>query len=165
MPATASPAWDRSGAFLLGRFVITGSVTTWAKYVDLAYPGRKPADWQTWLSALQANLREPGRVKAARQMGSSKASKASIRDAAAQRANVRAPVLVVMGGDDSDFPDPEAEAAAIVDLLPPGLGRYRMIENAGHYPHAQYPREVAAAIIAFLTEAHPRSRSRPCPSP
>jgi pimeloyl-ACP methyl ester carboxylesterase len=55
-----------------------------------------------------------------------------------------------MGSDDSDFPDPEAEAAAIVGLLPAGLGRYAMIENAGHYPHAQYPQEVAAALLPFL---------------
>jgi pimeloyl-ACP methyl ester carboxylesterase len=155
----------RRGALLLGRFVITGSVRAWAKYLDVAYPGRKPADWDTWLSELQANLREPGRVTAAQQMANSKASKAAIKDAAAQLANVRGPVLVVMGGNDPDFPDPEAEAAAIVDLLPAGLGRYQMIENAGHYPHAEYPQEVAAAIIPFLTEANPRSRSRTCPSP
>lgn len=152
----------RRGALLLGRFVTAGSVKTCAKYLNVAYPGRKPADWDTWLCELEANLREPGRVKAAQQMAN---SKASIKYAAAQLANVRGPVLVVMGGNDSDFPDPEAEAAAVVDLLPAGLGRYQMIENAGHYPHAQYPQEVAAAIIPFLTEANPKTRSRPCPSP
>ena len=73
-------------------------------------------------------------------------------DAAAQLANVRCPVLVVMGRNDSDFPDPEAEATAIVGLLPAGLGRYEMIEGAGHYPHAQYPQQVADAILPFLTE-------------
>ncbi|MEP7330577.1 MAG: hypothetical protein ABI692_00670 [Terracoccus sp.] len=115
----------RRGALLLGRFVVAGSVKTWATYLNVAYPGRKPADWDTWLCELEANLREPGRVKAAQQMANSKASKATIKDAAAQLANVRRPVLVVMGGNDSDFPDPEAEAAAIVDLLPAGLGRTR----------------------------------------
>jgi pimeloyl-ACP methyl ester carboxylesterase len=136
------------GALLLGRFVFTGSVKAWSKYLDVAYPGRKPADWDTWLAALQAKLTEPGRMKAAQKMARSNAV-----DAAAQLANVRCPALVVMGRDDSDFPDPEAEAAAIVGLLPTGLGRYEMIDNAGHYPHAQYPQQVADALLPFLAKA------------
>jgi pimeloyl-ACP methyl ester carboxylesterase len=143
----------RRGALLLGQFVFTGSVKAWSKYLDVAYPGRKPADWDTWLAALQANLREPGRVEAAQKMANSKASTATLKDAAAQLANVRCPALVVMGRDDSDFPDPEAEAAAIVGLLPTGLGRYAMIENAGHYPHAQYPQQVTDALLPFLAKA------------
>ena len=138
----------RRGMFLLARFIFTGSVKAWSKYLDMAYPGRKPADWDTWLAALQANLREPGRVKAAQKMGSSKPV-----DAAAQLANVRCPALVVMGRDDSDFPEPEAEAVAIVGLLPAGLGRYEMIENAGHYPHAEYPQQVADALLPFIAKA------------
>jgi len=137
----------RRGALLLGRFILTGSVKTWSKYLDVAYPERKPADWDTWLAALQANLREPGRVKAAQSMIKSRPA-----DAAAQLANVQCPALVVMGSDDPDFPDPEAEAAAIVGLLPHGLGRYEIIENAGHYPHAQYPQQVADVILPFLAE-------------
>ena len=137
------------GALLLGRFVFTGSVKAWSKYLDVAYPGRKPADWDTWLAALQAKLTEPGRMKAAQKMARSNAV-----DAAAQLANVRCPALVVMGRDDSDFPDPEAEAAAIVGLLPTGLGRYAMIDNAGHYPHAQYPQQVADALLPFLSLIH-----------
>ncbi len=140
-------AHHRRGVLLLGEFGLTGSVRIWSKYLDVAYPGRKPADWDTWLPALQANLREPGRIKAAQSMGRSKAV-----DAAAQLANVRCPALVVMGRNDPDWPDPEAEAAAIVGLLPAGLGRYEMIENAGHYPHAQYPQQVADALLPFLAE-------------
>lgn len=135
----------RRGALLLGQFVLTGSINAWSKYLDVAYPGRKPADWDNWLVALQTNLREPGRVKAAQKMGSTKPV-----EAAAQLANVRCPTLVVMGRNDSDFPDPEAEAAAIIGLLPAGLGRYEMIEEAGHYPHAQYPKQVADALLSFL---------------
>lgn len=147
LAALLSNAPYRRGALLLGRFILTGSVKTWSKYLGVAYPGRKPADWDTWLPALQANLREPGRIRAAQSMVKSK-----LTEPAAQLANVRCPVLVVMGGDDSDWPDPEAEATAIVGLLPAGLGRYEMIENAGHYPHAQYPQQVANAILPFLAE-------------
>jgi pimeloyl-ACP methyl ester carboxylesterase len=137
----------RRGALLLGGFALTGSVRIWLKYLDLAYPGRKPGDWETWRAALRANLNEPGRVRAAQKMVSSKQVEASTR-----LADVPCPALVVMGTDDSDFPDPEAEAAALVALLPAGLGQYRMIEHAGHYPHAEYPQEVADAILHFLAE-------------
>ena len=135
----------RRAVVLLGQLLLVGRVKTWLKYLDLAYPGRKPDDWDAWLTALEANLREPGRMKAARKMGGAQAT-----DAAAQLVNVRCPVLVVMGRDDPDWPDPEAEAAAIIRLLPEGLGRYQMIENAGHYPHAQYPQHVAEVILPFL---------------
>ena len=137
----------RRGALLLGRFVMTASVKTWSKYLKVAYPGRKPADWDTWLAALQANLNEPGRARAAKKM---MGATATLKQAATQLADLRCPVLVVMGSDDSDFPDPKAEAAGIVGLLPTGLGRSVMIENAGHYPQAQYPQEVADAILPFL---------------
>ena len=137
----------RRGGLLLARFLVTGSVTAWSKYLNVAYPGRKPADWDTWLAELQANLREPGRVKAAQSMAKSK-----LVGATALLASVGCPALVLMGSNDSDWADPEAEAAAIIDLLPAGLGRYEMIESAGHYPHAQYPQQVADIIVPFLAE-------------
>jgi pimeloyl-ACP methyl ester carboxylesterase len=142
-------AHHRRAVVHLGLLLLTGRIKTWLKYLDVAYPGRKPDDWDGWLTALEANLREPGRMKAARKMGGAKAT-----DAAAQLANVRCPVLVVMGRNDPDWPDPEAEAAAIMALLPAGLGQYQMIENAGHYPHAQYPQQVADAILPFLARGN-----------
>jgi pimeloyl-ACP methyl ester carboxylesterase len=139
----------RRGALLLARFALTGSVKAWSKYLDVAYPGAKPADWDGYLAAVQANLREPGRIKAAQGMCHSKAGQ---KDAAAKLSDVRCPELVVMGRVDPDFANPEAEAKAIVGLLPAGLGQYQMIDNAGHYPHAQHPHQVAQAILAFLAE-------------
>jgi pimeloyl-ACP methyl ester carboxylesterase len=139
----------RRGALLLTRFVMGASVKTWTKYLKTAYPGSKPADWDSWLAALEANLREPGRARAGQQMMK---SSGTLKNAQAALAKVRCPALVVMGSNDSDFPDPKAEAAAIVGLLPAGLGRYEMIDNAGHYPHAQYPQQVADVLLPFLTE-------------
>jgi pimeloyl-ACP methyl ester carboxylesterase len=139
----------RRGGVLLGRFMFTGSVKTWSKYLNMAYPGQKPADWDVWLAALLTNLREPGRTKAARKM---MGSSATLKQAGAQLADVQCPTLVLMGTNDPDFPNPEGEAAGIVGLLPDGLGRHQMIGNAGHYPHAEYPGEVAAAVIPFLNE-------------
>lgn len=139
----------RRGALLLMPFALRGSLKAWSKYLGIAYPGRKPADWNSWLSRLQENLREPGRMEAAQKMVS---SRATLKKAAAELPNVPCRVLVVMGSNDSDFPNPEAEAKALVGLLPPGLGDYKMIENAGHYPHAQYPQEVADVVLPFLAE-------------
>ena len=152
-PSISVPALLRNGRYrrgttLLGTLLVTGRVGTWLRYLDLAYPGRKPADWDTWLSALKANLNEPGRMSAAVKMARSSPS-----DAAAQLPNVRCPVLVIMGREDPDWPDPEAEAAAIVGLLPVGLGSYQMIDDAGHYPHAQYPQRVADVLLTFLAES------------
>jgi pimeloyl-ACP methyl ester carboxylesterase len=147
LAALLGNAHHRRGSLLLMRVLISGSVNTWSKYLDVAYPGLKPADWDTWLTALQANMREPGRMKALQSMAGGK-----LVEAAAQLANVRCPALVIMGSKDPDWPEPEAEAAAIVGLLPAGRGRYVMIENAGHYPHAQYPNQVADALLPFLAK-------------
>jgi pimeloyl-ACP methyl ester carboxylesterase len=140
-------AHHRRGGLLLMRTAISGSVKTWQRYLDVAYDGTKPADWDTWLSALVANLSEPGRMAAGMKMG-----KAKPVDAQAQLPNVRCPVLVVMGSRDPDWADPEGEARDIVALLPQVPARYVMIDGAGHYPHAQYPDQVAAEIVAFLGE-------------
>ena len=153
VPALLSNAHNyRRGALLLARFSLTGSVKAWLKYLDVAYPGRKPADWDIYLRALQANLREPGRIKAAQKMFRSSATQ---KVAGARLADVRCPALLVMGRNDSDFPNPEAEAKAIVGLLPAGLDRYEMIDDAGHYPHAEYPQRVAEAMLPFLAESCP----------
>jgi pimeloyl-ACP methyl ester carboxylesterase len=150
VPALVSNAHNhRRGGLLLARFELTGSVKAWSDYLDVAYPGRKPADWDVYLGALQANLREPGRTKAAQKMFRSSATQ---KVAGARLADVRCPALLVMGRNDSDFPNPEVEAKAIVGLLPAGLGHYEMIDNAGHYPHAEYPQQVARAILPFLVE-------------
>ncbi|HTU76642.1 MAG TPA: alpha/beta hydrolase [Trebonia sp.] len=147
LPALLSNAHHRKGALLLMRVGLFGKVETWLKYLDVAYPGVRPADWDQWLARLERNLREEGSIKAARKMGLSRAS-----DAAAALPGVRCPVLVVMGTLDPDWPDPRAEAEAIVGLLPAGLGRLVMIDGAGHYPNAQYPERVAAAVIPFISE-------------
>lgn len=139
----------RRGGVLLARFALTGNVDMWARYLDVAYPGNKPPDWDVWLAGLQKNLGEPGRVAAARKMMN---SSATLKRARSLLADVRCPALIVMGDMDSDFPNPEAEAAGIVAQLPDGLGHYVMIKNAGHYPHAEFPAETAKAIVAFLAD-------------
>jgi pimeloyl-ACP methyl ester carboxylesterase len=129
---------------LLGAGLL-GSLPLWRSYLDVAYPGAKPADWAERLGRIEARLREPGRMKAMQAMGRSAPT-----DAGARLGDVRCPVLVVMGTLDPDWADPHAEGSAVVDALPSGLGRLEMIEGAGHYPHHQFPDRVVTLLLAFL---------------
>jgi pimeloyl-ACP methyl ester carboxylesterase len=131
---------------LLGAGVF-GSVRLWRSYLEVAYPGPKPADWSRRLDRIDAMMREPGRMKAMQQMGRSAPA-----DAGAQLAGVRCPVLVVMGTEDPDWASPQAEGEAILAELPAGLGRLEMISGAGHYPHAQFPDQVVALMRSFLAD-------------
>jgi pimeloyl-ACP methyl ester carboxylesterase len=124
---------------------VFGSIRSWKKYLDLAYPGPKPEDWQASLDRIEAMLGEPGRMKVLRLM-----TRSAPVDAGAQLGNVRCPVLVVEGTLDPDWASPQAEGEAIVTALPAGLGRLEMIAGAGHYPHAQFPSQVVTLVQSFL---------------
>lgn len=135
----------RRGALRLLRASFLGSVPAWLRYLDGAYPGPKPADWDARLAEIDAMLREPGRMKALQKMCQS-----SPADAGAQLGNVRCPVLIVEGSLDPDWASPHAEGEAIVAALQPGLGRLEMIDGAGHYPHVQFPSQVVTPMLSFL---------------
>ena len=139
---TVTGRWLRGGALIAGTGLFR-STSLWRRYLRLAYPGRRPADFEPAVRALLANLSEPGRMAAGAKMIFS-----SPADAEAKLPEVTVPALVVMGSKDPDFPDPRAEAGGIAAALPDG--GLAMIDGAGHYPHAQYPDEVAAAIVPFL---------------
>jgi len=122
------------------------SLRWWMRYLDVAYP-TKPADYAEYMAGLRAKLSEPGRMAEFMKTG-----KSTPADAGAQLPNVRCPALVIMGTLDPDFPDPRAEGEAIAAAMPPGLGTLAMIDGAGHYPHAQFPDEVAALVTGFLKD-------------
>ncbi|WP_329033964.1 alpha/beta hydrolase [Streptomyces sp. NBC_00178] len=142
----------RQGMLRLLGTVVFGSVPRWRSYLDVAYPGAKPADWAERLGRIDSLLREPGRMKALQGMGRNAPT-----DAGAQLAGVRCPVLVMMGTLDPDWADPHAEGSAIVEALPSGLGRLEMIDGAGHYPHDQLPDQVVSLILPFLRSAAARA--------
>ncbi|MQA33128.1 alpha/beta fold hydrolase [Modestobacter roseus] len=137
-------SYRRGMRHLLGTTLL-GSTRQWAKYLDVAYPGPRPADWDTRLGQITAMLAEPGRMKAMQAMG-----RTPPVDAGEQLRNVRCPVLVVEGSADPDWAAPQAEGEAIIADLPTGLGRLVIIDDAGHYPHVQFPAEVATAVLTFL---------------
>ncbi len=77
-------------------------------------------------------------------------------DAGAQLGNVRCPALIIEGSLDPDWAEPRAEGEAIVAAMPTGLAQLAVIENAGHYPHTQFPDETVELLLAFL-KAHARA--------
>jgi pimeloyl-ACP methyl ester carboxylesterase len=137
----------RRGTTRLLLAVVLGSVRQWTRYLDVAYPGMRSTDHEAQIALQVSNLREPGRMAAMRKMGF-----AAPKDAAAQLSQISCPALVVMGSEDPDWADPRAEADAIVAAMPAGLGTVAMIDGGGHYPHAQFPDAVAAAVLPFLKE-------------
>jgi pimeloyl-ACP methyl ester carboxylesterase len=141
----------RSGTLHLMTTLLLGSVSSWTKYLDLAYPS-KPADWDRELGRIQTMLAEPGRMKVLQSMFRTDPS-----DAGAQLANVTCPALIVEGGLDPDWPDPRAEGEQIVAELPPGLGELVVIDRAGHYPHAQTPDELLPPVLRFLSRTAARA--------
>ncbi len=136
------------GSTWLGMSAVLGSVGWWHRYLDLAFPGRKPDDWAEQLEWNRADLERPGRMKAMRRMVQS-----SPADAGEQLGNIQCPALIIEGSLDPDWANPVAEGEAIVAAMPPGLARLEVIEGAGHYPHTQFPDETLALLLPFL-EAH-----------
>lgn len=116
----------------------------WMWYFNTLYPTRKPDDFEAYRIALRANLSEPGRMQALKNLMLEPKTPAETR-----MAQVNAPVLVLMGSLDPDFKDPnsEAEARWVAESL---KGRYAMIDGAGHYPHAEMPDITAPIILEFL---------------
>jgi pimeloyl-ACP methyl ester carboxylesterase len=115
----------------------------WLRYYATLYPTHKPADFDQYCRALQANLKEPGRQEALLKM-----IRASKSASEARLPRVTAPTLVLMGSKDRDFKQPEAEARWVADQL---HGTYNLIEGAGHYPHAEMPEVTGALILSFLS--------------
>ena len=138
--------YRRGGVRLIGAG-LTGSVGIWQSYLNVAFPGPQRADYPQAIAALTANLREAGRMAATRKMGQARPT-----DAAAAIGSIHCPALVIMGGLESDWQDPQAEGNKIIAAMPAGLGRLVMVEGAGHYAHTQFPGRVTAAMLPFLKE-------------
>ncbi len=114
----------------------------WLKYYSSLYPTCKPDDFAEYSSALYANIKQRGRLEAV--MGMLRASK---RASGERMPKVMQPVLVLMGGKDPDFKNPEAEAQRIAESL---RGGYQIVESAGHYPHAEMPEVTGPLMLSFM---------------
>ncbi|WP_328411108.1 alpha/beta fold hydrolase [Nocardia sp. NBC_00403] len=143
----------RRGMVRLALTSMINSLPWWRRYLDIAYP-TKPADYDRYLADLENILRQPERWAEFMKTGQTTPA-----DAHARLTDVRCPALVIMGSADPDFADPEAEANAIVAAMPDGVGRVVMVDNGGHYPHAQFSDRVAAVLIPFLDQHAVRGKS------
>ena len=117
-------------------------VMAWGMFYKSLYPTRKPDDFDAYLAKLKANLREPGRFDALVGMAS-----APKTDAEERLVLVKAPVLIMMGSKDPDWPDPRAEAQAVAQAL---SAEMFLVEGAGHYPYTEMPEKVTPVILEFL---------------
>jgi pimeloyl-ACP methyl ester carboxylesterase len=125
------------------------AAAVWKAYLPGLYAGRKPADQVEFAAAANAAMRRRGYASAF-----SKTTHLSHAPAEAQLANVTAPVLVVMGELDPDFPKPSEEAAWIAAQLD---AEVLMVPEAGHYPQSQQPELVNPAVVAFLKKQSPKA--------
>ncbi len=114
----------------------------WKKYYSSLYPTRKPADFDSYISALYENINQHGRLEAVMAM-----LRASKRASGERMPMVKQPAFVLMGSKDPDFKNPAAEAKRVAEAV---RGEYKIIEGAGHYPHAETPEVTAPLMIDFL---------------
>jgi len=80
-------------------------------------------------------------------MAMGRASKVASGERMPKVNKVKQPALVLMGSKDPDFKNPEAEAKRVAEAV---RGEYKIIENAGHYPHAEMPEVTAPLMIEFM---------------
>ncbi|WP_200210850.1 alpha/beta fold hydrolase [Micromonospora coerulea] len=121
--------------------VVLRSPRLFGMFHKTLFPGDRPADDAAYRKQMVAGLR--GRMDAVRGVV------APVEPHWTARAGeVRQPVLVLMGTRDPDFKDPGGEARAARRLF--ATAEARMIENSGHYPHADRPTETAAQLTEFL---------------
>jgi pimeloyl-ACP methyl ester carboxylesterase len=92
--------------------------------------------------AIIANLGQPGRLHDFRRLALT-----LDHDAAESRlAEVRAPMLHLVGALDLDYPDPAAEATWLRSLG----AEVHELDEVGHYPQAQAPDRVVPITLGFL---------------
>ena len=122
----------------------------WASQYRSWHPSRPPADLDEQLATLRAMLAEPARRRAVRQTLCAHRDGLDERiERIGQRGAGTLPTLVIMGGADNHFPDPASEARHIGERTGDHVV---VVEGAGHYPHAEFPDRVAAAMLAFIEQ-------------
>lgn len=126
------------------------AASVWKSYLPSLYAGAKPADFAEYRNHVIDALRLPGHAMAF----SRTVRGADHAVAEARLTEVTTAVLVVMGDQDPDFPDPTAEAAWIGQTL---SGEVVMVPDAGHYPQSQQPELTATAVLGFLKQVHPNA--------
>lgn len=136
----AAPIWQRIPLSLMLHGPLAGKL--WASQFRKWHPGAPPADLEKQATRLSQMLSDRKRRRAARE------TLVAHRDGLDKRIEqVNTPTLVVMGGADSHFKDPTAEGESIATQT---RGALHVVRTAGHYPHVEFPDDVAGAVWDFL---------------
>ncbi|WP_201374765.1 alpha/beta fold hydrolase [Ktedonobacter robiniae] len=88
-------------------------------------------------------LKEPGRLRALRQLFSESSGATYTR-----HGEVQTPALLLMGSRDPDFKDPQQETRTLAKRLPHAT--VQIIEGAGHHLHVEEAEVVGQSILAFF---------------
>ncbi|MGA2210119.1 MAG: alpha/beta hydrolase [Acidimicrobiales bacterium] len=122
---------------------------SWKAYLPKLYAGRRPEDFGEYRAGVIASLRRPGYAKAF-----SLTTQTSHAAVEGRLPAVSVPCLIVMGGQDPDFPDPKVEADWIASTVG---GQVVMVPDCGHYPQSQQPDITTQAVLGFLETTSPRA--------
>ncbi len=138
----AAPVWQRLPLDLMLRAPFAGKL--WAGQFRKWHPGAAPDDLDEQSARLADMMGDRRRRRAVSE------TLTAHRNGLAERIQrVDVPTLVVMGGADSHFKDPQAEGEEIAARTG---GTLLMVAGAGHYPHVEFPELVVAAIKDFVSE-------------
>jgi pimeloyl-ACP methyl ester carboxylesterase len=138
-----SPVWQRVPFSLMLRGPLAGKL--WANQFRGWHPGAPPVDLDEQAARLVQMMSDGQRRRAVRE------TLVAHRNGLATRIErVDLPTLVVMGGADSHFKNPTSEGESISAQT---AGSLHVVPHAGHYPHVEFPDDVAAAITDFLAPA------------
>ncbi len=138
----AAPAWQNIPLSLMLHGPLAGKL--WASQFRKWHPGAPPADLDEQAAGLADMMSDRQRRRAVRE------TLVAHRDGLEERiGQVDLPTLVIMGGADSHFKNPTEEGESIVAKTG---GTLHVVPDAGHYPHAEYPAPVVAAIRDLLAE-------------
>lgn len=133
--------------------VVLRSPRAWVRFHRSRYPTAPPADLPEYLATMRANLAQPGRMAAVRAMMFAPKGQCNSR-----LGELTCPVLVLMGAADPDFKDPHAQARLIADRA--RTATIAMIDQAGHYPAAEFPEATAEALLPFLAQVTAGHRAK-----
>lgn len=123
----------------------------WATFYRSLNKGRTAPWLAEHVAAIRRSLRDPARLRSLR--GLALALDHSLVEA--RLGEIATPSLVMVGDHDPDFADPAAELAWISDQL---AGTMMLVDDSGHYVHAQRPDIVAPAVTRFLDTAREGTR-------
>ncbi|MEO3743277.1 alpha/beta hydrolase [Plantactinospora sp. B5E13] len=142
-PFVREPAGGAAQKLLLrALFLRPWGPTFFNSYYPRWLPGTKPEGYQEHRARVRDNLRRPGHWRTF-----VRTTRTSHEPARRRLGDVRTASVVVMGADDVDWSDPAAEAAWIGGQLG---AEVVMVPGVGHFPQAQAPEVVAAAVSRLV---------------